>query len=206
MPPTSATNARIETAVSKPMWRSAIRYSRALVPARGYYEWTQTSQLKQTYFMRLLDDPLTCFAGMWSSWRDMASFTILVGPAASHLAHIHDRMPLKLPRSAWGPWLDPEQRDGAVALAPAQAAALSHFEPLRVSTWVNRSKNEGPRCIEPIGDGQEICAGCDRLHGRDGRVVRSSHRINAAHRDRLGAVRWPITPSRPNAGTCKGCK
>jgi putative SOS response-associated peptidase YedK len=62
--PTSTTNARIETIVTKPMWRSAIRHSRALVPARGYYEWTQASQPKQPYFIRLLDEPLTCFAGL----------------------------------------------------------------------------------------------------------------------------------------------
>ena len=47
------------------------------------------------------------------------------------------------PRSAWEAWLDPEQKDGAAALALAQAEALSQFEPLRVSTWVNSSRNEG---------------------------------------------------------------
>jgi putative SOS response-associated peptidase YedK len=78
------------------------------------------------------------------------SFTILVGPAAPHLAHIHDRMPLTLPRSAWPAWLDdPEQKDGAEALAQAQTAALSHF---RVNL-VNSTKHQGERCIEPIGQG-----------------------------------------------------
>ena len=66
-PPTSTTNARIETAVSKPMWRSAIRHSRVLVPAVGYYEWNQTSKPKQPYLIRLPDESLTCFAGLWSS-------------------------------------------------------------------------------------------------------------------------------------------
>jgi hypothetical protein len=51
--------------------------------------------------------------------------------------------------------LHPEQKDGAAALALAQAAALSHFQPQRVSTWVNSSKNEGPRCIEPIEDQEQ---------------------------------------------------
>jgi putative SOS response-associated peptidase YedK len=137
------------------MWRSAIRYSRALVPARGYYEWTQVSQPKQPYFIRLPDEELTCFAGLWSSSCDTASFTILVGPAASHLAHIHDRMPLTLPRSAWQAWRDPEQNDGAAALSLAQSAALSHFQPQRVSTWVDVSTHERPRCIEPVGEDRE---------------------------------------------------
>ena len=63
------------------------------------------------------------------------------------------RMPLTLPPSAWEAWLDPEQKEGAAALAQAQAATLSHLEPQRVSTWVNSSKNEGPRCIEPMKPG-----------------------------------------------------
>jgi putative SOS response-associated peptidase YedK len=63
-------------------------------------------------------------------------------------------MPVTLPRSAWAAWLDPEQQDGAAVLAQAQAAALSHFEPQRVSTWVNNSKHEGARCIEVVSQDQ----------------------------------------------------
>jgi putative SOS response-associated peptidase YedK len=59
-------------------------------------------------------------------------------------------MPLTLPRSAWAAWLDPEQQDAAAALEQAQVVALSHFSPQRVSTYVNNSRNEGERCIEPI--------------------------------------------------------
>jgi putative SOS response-associated peptidase YedK len=91
----------------------------------------------------------------------MASFTILVGPAAPHLAHIHDRMPLTLPRSAWAAWLDPEQKDGATALAQGESVALSHFQPQTVSTFVNSTKNQGERCIEPIGQDQQGEAGGD---------------------------------------------
>jgi len=69
---------------------------------------------------------------------------------SSAAAHTHDRMPLTLPRSAWGPWLDPDQKDGAAALALAQAAALSHFQSQRV----NNSKHEDPRCIDPIAQEQ----------------------------------------------------
>jgi putative SOS response-associated peptidase YedK len=153
--PVHTINARIETVTSKPMWRMAMRQARALVPARGYYEWNQASKPKQPYFITLPDEPLICFAGLWSSWRDALSFTILVGPAAPHLAHIHDRMPLALPRSAWEAWLDPQRTDGAAALEQAQAAALSNFKPVAVSTYVNSSRNDGPRCIEPIGEDEE---------------------------------------------------
>jgi putative SOS response-associated peptidase YedK len=64
-------------------------------------------------------------------------------------------MALTLPRSAWAAWLDPQRQDGTNALAVAQAAALSHFEPQAVSTYVNNSKHEGSRCIEPIEQDEE---------------------------------------------------
>src|SRR5262245_55885198 len=37
--PNSTINARAEDAADKPMWRDAVKYGRALVPALGYYEW-----------------------------------------------------------------------------------------------------------------------------------------------------------------------
>jgi hypothetical protein len=45
-------------------------------------------------------------------------------------------------------------KDDTAALAQAQSAALSHFEPQLVSTFVNSPKNQGERCIEPIGGDQ----------------------------------------------------
>jgi hypothetical protein len=54
--------------------------------------------------------------------------------------------------------VDPDQKDGQAALEQAQAAALTHFEPQRVSTYVNSSKNEGPRCVELIGQDEETTA------------------------------------------------
>jgi putative SOS response-associated peptidase YedK len=50
-------NARVETLSSKPSWRTPFRKRRAIVPARGYYEWSPREQdgkvRKQPYYMRV---------------------------------------------------------------------------------------------------------------------------------------------------------
>jgi putative SOS response-associated peptidase YedK len=88
--PVHTINARIETVVGKPMWRTALRQARALVPSRGYYEWKTQAGAKQPYYITLPAEPPIYFAGLWSSWRDTLSFTIFVGPAAP-LPRAHSR-------------------------------------------------------------------------------------------------------------------
>jgi putative SOS response-associated peptidase YedK len=149
--PKSTINARLEEAASKPMWRSSMRYARALVPALGYYEWQKTAAgAKQPYFIHLPGRELLCFAGLWSQWRDVQTFAILTTAAASSVAAIHNRMPVVVPRETWGAWLDPEQKDGTAAAALAQAAAVTMFEADAISTYVNSPRNQGEKCIEPL--------------------------------------------------------
>ena len=44
-------NARAETVLDKPAFRSAMKRRRCLVPADGYYEWQRRSARKQPYFI-----------------------------------------------------------------------------------------------------------------------------------------------------------
>jgi putative SOS response-associated peptidase YedK len=80
----------------------------------------------------------------------MASFTILVGPAAAKLAHIHVRTRLTPRRSTWASWLDPEQKDGRGPRARSGSSPVALSVPPRLDLGEHSSKNEGPRCIEPI--------------------------------------------------------
>jgi putative SOS response-associated peptidase YedK len=43
-------NARAETLAEKPVFRSAFKQSRCLIPASGYYEWQKTLTGKQPYY------------------------------------------------------------------------------------------------------------------------------------------------------------
>jgi putative SOS response-associated peptidase YedK len=57
-------NARSETVDSKPMFRSAFKRHRCIVPASGYYEWQTTSGGKQPYYFTAKDSPILSIAGV----------------------------------------------------------------------------------------------------------------------------------------------
>ncbi len=65
-----AINARSETVLDKPTFRSAAVKRRALVPADGYYEWSgKAGQKIPTYLHGRDEEPLS-FAGLYEFWRD----------------------------------------------------------------------------------------------------------------------------------------
>ena len=66
-------NARSETLAEKPMFRSAVRRRRCLIPVDGFYEWQQSAGgavrgKKQPYFIHRPDDGPFAFAGLWETW------------------------------------------------------------------------------------------------------------------------------------------
>ena len=76
------------------MWEESFQERRCLIPLTFYYEWKGAKGNKQTYaFMR--DDNCTFWAaGLWEKHADMGNcFSMITANAASHIAHIHDRMP-----------------------------------------------------------------------------------------------------------------
>ena len=48
------------------------------------------------------------FAGLWETWRDLETFTIVTTAANERMRAIHDRMPLILSPEQFEEWLDPE--------------------------------------------------------------------------------------------------
>jgi putative SOS response-associated peptidase YedK len=133
-------NARAETVETKPFFRDALRRTRCLIPASGYYEWRTEADGKQPYYFTRADgDPLT-FAGLWDEWKDRAtgetlkSCTMIITEPNDFVADIHDRMPVILERANFEPWL----RDGGTALLkPAANEVLQRWP---VSRRVNSSK------------------------------------------------------------------
>jgi len=152
--PTSTINARSEEAASKPMWRGALRHTRCLVPALGWYEWRVTADGKVPYYIHAAGQGGLCFAGLWSDWKNPAgetqlTFAILTRAASPALAALHNRMPLVLAPSSWDAWLAPWPADHASRLAEQALGAVGEFEYYPVSRYVNSPKNQGERCIEP---------------------------------------------------------
>jgi len=114
-------NARAETLTAKPSFRAAASRRRAIVPARGYYEWvTGETGRKTPFFLHPGDNTILGFAGVYEWWRVpdgvdvrgaadgwLCSMAIITRPAMDSIGHIHDRMPVVVPPGLVGAWLDP---------------------------------------------------------------------------------------------------
>ncbi len=99
-------NARSETVFVKPSFREAIIKRRCLVPANGFVEWQHNGKVKQPWLIKLKYSEDFCFAGIWESWVNPAtssvleSYSILTTAANPLMASIHNtkkRMPVILP-------------------------------------------------------------------------------------------------------------
>ncbi len=156
-------NAQVETASSKPAFRTAWRARRCLIPADGFYEWTRRGGKKQPWLFGLKDCGLFAFARLWESWTAregtartgplaewgpgevIETCTILTTAANGIVEPIHNRMPVILPPETFDPWLSGD----TVSLGPYAAEAMTAYT---VSTLVNRPANDDPRYIEPVAD------------------------------------------------------
>jgi putative SOS response-associated peptidase YedK len=164
--PAHTINARSEDAATKPMWRTALRNWRCLIPAEGWYEWKQDQVVdratgevkpsKQPYFIHRKDQHPFCFAGLTSLWTPEAggdpvlSCSILTKDAARSVADVHDRMPVVLPTQAHATWLDPELTDSARVGTIMRECAMADFESYPVSARVNSTRNNDEKLLEPV--------------------------------------------------------
>jgi len=142
-------NARSETVAKKPAFRAAFQQRRCLVPADGFYEWKKLTGGKQPYFVGMSDRSLFAFAGLWESFGDLETFTILTCEPNNFLSELHDRMPVILSRQSYGSWLDPEtdSKELHAMLAPYPAEEMTIYP---VSRLVNSPRNDVPACIERV--------------------------------------------------------
>ena len=64
-------NARAETVETKPMFRDAFKRRRCIIPASGFYEWTDEPHGKQPHLFTAADgSPILAMAGLWDRWRN----------------------------------------------------------------------------------------------------------------------------------------
>jgi putative SOS response-associated peptidase YedK len=146
-------NARAETVAIKPMFRDALRRSRCLIPASGYYEWLPTPTGKQPYYYTVRDGAPLTFAGLWDEWMDgetgrlLESCTVIVTNANALAAKVHNRMPVLLQPQDFDNWLS-----GTAGAELLKAAAGDYLQTWPVSRRVNSSRTPGddPALIEQI--------------------------------------------------------
>jgi putative SOS response-associated peptidase YedK len=149
----STFNARAETVAQKPMFRSAFKRTRCIVPASGYYEWRAVEGGKQPYFISAASGEVLSIAGLWDECPETSegilSATLIVTAANDFTRQIHDRMPVLLERHNLDTWLT--GKAGVELLRPAPNDLLRLWP---VSKRVNASGrgDDDPGLTEPVED------------------------------------------------------
>jgi putative SOS response-associated peptidase YedK len=148
-------NARAETVLDKPAFKNAFRRRRCLIPADGYYEWSQSESRKRPYFIHARDDQPFGFAGLAETWigpngEELDTVAILTTAANAELTVLHPRVPVTIAPGDFDRWLDCTHEDAGDAMALLAAPGEGEFVWHQVSTRVNRVANDDAQLILPI--------------------------------------------------------
>jgi putative SOS response-associated peptidase YedK len=150
-------NARSETLDIKPSFKTAFKRRRCLIPASGFYEWTESkdSGKKQPYYIHLEDHAVFAFAGLWETWHspegdEVRTCTIITGEPNAALAPYHHRMAVILPPEHYEQWLSPDELPAQTLMPLLQPYPASKMHIYPVDTLVNNVRNDSPLLIEPF--------------------------------------------------------
>ena len=145
----SVINSRIETINSKILFKDSFLKRKCIIPANGYFEWSEKEGEKKPYFIQLGDGELIYFAGVWRKEKynndKRRVFSIITKAANSNVNKIHHRMPLVLNANAAQDYL--ELKDDNLNLNNFEDVDLKFTE---VSKYVNSPKNNDEKCITSI--------------------------------------------------------
>jgi putative SOS response-associated peptidase YedK len=151
-------NARSETVLEKPSFRTLVGGHRCVIPASGFYEWRGQGKgkAKQPLYIHRTDGKPLGLAGLWTTWTDpetedvLTSHTILTCEPNEFMARIHNRMPVILVGDALDAWLDADEHTAADVVPLLQPCPDNVLTAHPVSTLVNNVRHDGPELIEPV--------------------------------------------------------
>jgi putative SOS response-associated peptidase YedK len=149
-------NARAETLIEKPSFRTAYKKKRCLIIADSFYEWKRLDEKKKVPMrIKLKSEQLFAMAGLWENWKSpegksIFSCTVITTTPNNLVKEIHDRMPVILRPEDEKIWLDPTLNDTRLLdqlMVPLNESLMETYE---VSSLVNSPKNNSIELIERI--------------------------------------------------------
>ena len=145
----SVINSRIETINSKLLFKDSFLKRKCIIPANGYFEWSEKEGEKKPYYIQLGDGELIYFAGVWRKEKynndKRRVFSIITKAADSNINKIHHRMPVVLNANAAQDYL--ELKGDNLNFNNFEDVDLKFTE---VSKYVNSPKNNDEKCITRI--------------------------------------------------------
>lgn len=144
---------RCETVHDKPAVRSAIRFRRCVIPANGYFERRGERGRKNPLYVRMKDESIMGFAGIWNHWKTpddgiLEFCSILTTNSNRLLQTIHDRMPVILHPKEYEIWLDRDITDPERLRILYQPYPADLLEMVSVSSLVDTPRTPSD-CIRP---------------------------------------------------------
>jgi putative SOS response-associated peptidase YedK len=149
-------NARAETLLSKPLFKTPLHKRRCIILSDGFYEWKGAGKGKEPFFIRLKSRVPFGFAGLWDKWNDkqtgqeILSSTIITIDANAVLAEVHNRMPVILNPDHYKIWLSDKDVPDSTLMNCLKPYSDREIEVYRISTLVNNPRNDSAECIRPI--------------------------------------------------------
>ncbi len=150
-------NARAESMAEKPSFRDAVRNSRCIVPASGYYEWMKGADgVRRPYYITSSETETMAFAGLYSTWagpngEEVDTVCIVTVDPNLEISGVYDRMPAILRgEAAIDAWLNTREVDTreAIGLAVSPPPGTMKYHP--VGKAVGRADADGPELIVPL--------------------------------------------------------
>jgi putative SOS response-associated peptidase YedK len=148
-----AINARAETLATNGMFKEPFQRRRFLVISDGDYKWRKNEDGSTTPFrIGMTDWTPFGMAVVWDLWkgpdRVVRSCSVITTTPNALNSHVHDRIPVILPRDAYGKWLDLDFHDTDALsrlLVPYENDAMTMYE---ISPAIGNVKNDTPDLIE----------------------------------------------------------
>lgn len=154
-------NARSEEAESKPMFRTAYKKGRCLVPMTSYLEFAHLKSDPKTkipYAFKVKKAIVFAVAGLYSLWRDPESdseiytYSILTTHANDLGATIHSRMPCILHQKDWDTWADNSHFDSVTMKSLLNPFPAKDMDAWPVSRDINNPRNNDPELLDPVDE------------------------------------------------------
>ncbi|KSU63383.1 hypothetical protein AS034_03795 [[Bacillus] enclensis] len=144
-------NARSETLLDKPSFRSLVHKRRMVIFSDGFYEWKKGEGGKIPVRFLLKSEEPFVFAGLWDRTSDgRVTSTILTTKANEVVNPVHDRMPVILKNNDdIEKWLDTDKYRFEEASPLLRSYPGEEMKSYEVSMIVNSPKNDSKECITP---------------------------------------------------------
>lgn len=150
--------ARSEGIFERPTWADAIRTSRCLIPANGFYEWRNLPEGRVPYFIQTNDQPLFAFAGLYGEWTDpdgkvWGMCALITSNSGTDSIMTPSRLPVIVDPADENDWLNPAIGDINTLYKIMRPYDPEQLRIKRVSDAVNSSKATGSELIVPVTAG-----------------------------------------------------